>query len=247
MTPHARLQGRFALPPLLQFGPRVRSATTTIIAIAVVAVSIVVAAWINREAQKAASEVSHSIEIRERSERFLGHVRDAETGQRGFLLTLDEAYLAPYQNGRARAYPELEALEDLVADDPRQKARTVELRAATAAKLAELDATIELARGGRASQAVAALRAGAGGSAMTTLRSIDPADSARREPPARRTQPQRGTPPPAGERRHRRRAGRAGFRGLAAAADAAEAQPPAGGEQYRARAPRRRADGAAGE
>ena len=31
-----------------------RSATTTIIAIAVVAVSIVVAAWINREAQKAA-------------------------------------------------------------------------------------------------------------------------------------------------------------------------------------------------
>ncbi|MFN3672999.1 MAG: sensor histidine kinase [Bosea sp. (in: a-proteobacteria)] len=149
-----------------------RSATTTIIAIAVVAVSIVVAAWINREAQKAASEVSHSIEIRERSERFLGHVRDAETGQRGFLLTLDEAYLAPYQNGRARAYPELEALEDLVADDPRQKARTAELRAATAAKLSELDATIELARGGRASQAVAALRAGAGGSAMTALRSI---------------------------------------------------------------------------
>lgn len=170
MTSHARPQGRFALPLLPSFGPRLRSATTAVLAIAVVAVSIVVAAWINAEARRTATEVSHSIAIRERAERFLGHLRDAETGQRGFLLTADEAYLAPYTIGRSRAYPELEALEELVASDTAQRERVAQLRALTSEKLAELDSTVELARNGRVVQAVAALRAGSGGAVMTELR-----------------------------------------------------------------------------
>lgn len=139
-------------------------------AIAVVAVAIIVAAWIDGGAQKAANDVSHSIAIRERSERFLGHLRDAETGQRGFLLTLDEAYLTPYRNGRARALPELEALEGLVAEDSLQRERVEELRRVSTGKLAELEKAIALARSGRAAQAVAALRSGGGEDAMTTLR-----------------------------------------------------------------------------
>lgn len=172
MNSHAGPQGRFALPVLPSFGPKLRSATSTIVAIAVVAISITVAAWINAGAQKAANEVSHSIAIRERAERFLGHLRDAETGQRGFLLTADESYLTPYANGRSRAFPELEALEDLVAGDQAQRDRVAQLRALTATKIGELESTVELARSGRVAQAVAALRAGGGGAAMTSLRSI---------------------------------------------------------------------------
>jgi two-component sensor histidine kinase/CHASE3 domain sensor protein len=148
-----------------------RSATTTILAITVVAVAILGAAWINAGAQKAANAVSHSIAIREGAERFLGHLRDAETGQRGFLLTSDEAYLVPYADGRSRALPELEALEDLVSADPSQRERVAQLRDITATKLAELESTVGLARTGRTAQAVAALRAGGGGAAMTALRS----------------------------------------------------------------------------
>ena len=35
------------------------------------------------------------------AEELAGHVSDAETGQRGFLLTNEERYLEPYRDGRA--------------------------------------------------------------------------------------------------------------------------------------------------
>lgn len=87
MSAQVRPRNRFPMPVFPVFGARLRSATTTIIAIGVVALAILLAAWINWQARQTADRVSHAIEIRERAERFLGRMRDAETGQRGFLLT----------------------------------------------------------------------------------------------------------------------------------------------------------------
>jgi signal transduction histidine kinase len=44
---------------------------------------------------------------------------DQETGQRGFLLTGQEAFLAPYESGQASAVRLQRRLADLLADDPR--------------------------------------------------------------------------------------------------------------------------------
>lgn len=156
-----------ALPVL---GARLRSATATIIAIAVVAVAIVLAAWINREARIAADLVSHAIEIRERAERFLGRLRDAETGQRGFLLTGQVAYLQPFADGSAEAGPELDILESLVARDAEQKSRVESLRQNMRVKLAELGRTIELERSGRRDEAISFVRDGPGIVAMNAIR-----------------------------------------------------------------------------
>lgn len=160
------------LASVAALGVRLRAATTTIIAIAVVGIAVILAAWINSRAQVTAQTVSHSIEIRERAERFLGHMRDAETGQRGYLLTQDPAYLAPFTIGRAAALPELDTLAQLVDDDPAQKELVAKARSTTYAKLDELDAAVALIRAGNQTEALARLREGVGITAMDGLRSI---------------------------------------------------------------------------
>ncbi|RYE30102.1 MAG: hypothetical protein EOP23_19945 [Hyphomicrobiales bacterium] len=170
MSFQVRPRNRFLIPVFPVFGARLRSATTTIIAIGVVAAAIVLAAWINWQARQTADLVSHAIEIRERAERFLGRMRDAETGQRGFLLTGDVDYLVPFTGGRAAAGPELDILAALVDADTAQKERVATLRTNMATKFAELDRTILLERAGRRAEALALVRSESGIAAMDRLR-----------------------------------------------------------------------------
>ena len=71
---------------------------------------------------------------------------DAETGQRGYLITGEEKYLEPY----TAALPQISQLTDsvsaLVTDNPEQTAHVDTVRALTANKLAELQETIQLRR-----------------------------------------------------------------------------------------------------
>ncbi|SEG44932.1 Histidine kinase-, DNA gyrase B-, and HSP90-like ATPase [Bosea lathyri] len=170
MLSQVRPRARFSLLDLSAIGARLRSATITIVAIGVVAVAVVLAAWINAQALRTSERVSQSIEIRERAERFLGHMRDAETGQRGYLLTGDSAYLEPFTSGRAAALPELDALDKLVTEDVAQKERVARAREETLQKLGELDATVALVKAGRQSEALARMRNGSGVAAMEALR-----------------------------------------------------------------------------
>ena len=170
MSAQVRPRSRLLLPAAPAFGTRLRSATTTIIAIGVVAVAIILAAWINHQARQTADLVSHAIETRERAERFLGRIRDAETGQRGYLLTGQADYLDPFTEGRAAAGPELDILASLVDADPIQKDRVAKLRDAMRAKFEELDRTIALARAGRRDEALDLVRNESGNAAMGQLR-----------------------------------------------------------------------------
>ena len=97
-----------------------------------------------------------------RTDQILGLLRnalrtglDAETGQRGFLLTGDESYLRPYlaaEDTWLADIDELErALEGLATDTQMEAIR--EMRELAAAKLAEQARTIELMREGRSDDA----------------------------------------------------------------------------------------------
>ena len=77
---------------------------------------------------------------------FLGTMKDAETGQRGYLLTGDDKYLAPYNEARARAEDQLQALENLTDDTPAHRARMGPLKLRVTQKLHEIDQTITLRR-----------------------------------------------------------------------------------------------------
>lgn len=82
----------------------------------------------------------------ERLNALLSLLKDAETGQRGYLLTGDERYLEPYQDALAALWERQRELRVGLADRPQQRERLDALQPLIAAKLAELHRTIELRR-----------------------------------------------------------------------------------------------------
>lgn len=71
---------------------------------------------------------------------------DAETGQRGYLITGEEKYLAPYSAALLKIDGRISDLEKLVADTPDQLSRMAPLREGWKTKLFELKHTLELRR-----------------------------------------------------------------------------------------------------
>ena len=72
--------------------------------------------------------------------------RIAETGQRGFVITGDEAFLAPYMASLKDLPPVLKEARELTRDNPNQQRRLDEVEPLVARKLAELKHTVELRR-----------------------------------------------------------------------------------------------------
>jgi len=90
--------------------------------------------------------VEHTQRVRTALADFLSQVKDGETGQRGYLITGTDEYLAPYQAALATIGATLDELRSLTSDNPRQQKRLAAIAAATDTKLAELKETIDLRR-----------------------------------------------------------------------------------------------------
>jgi len=172
MNAQLKLRPRWLLPGLPLLGTRLYTASSAAIAIVVVAAAVLIAGWINIQADEASKLVARSIDIRERSERFLGNLLDAETGQRGFLLTGDEHYLEPYNERRAELLPSLDKIEQLVAYSPTQLERVQSARTITTRKLGEMAETIALMRRGQRNEAIAFVTQGTGNRLTQGLREI---------------------------------------------------------------------------
>ncbi|MEH2173589.1 response regulator [Nostoc sp.] len=77
-------------------------------------------------------------------EELLSDMKDAETGQRGYILTGQESYLEPYQAVIGNIDRKIVELKDLIADQPNQQKQFATLESLIAAKLAILKQTIYL-------------------------------------------------------------------------------------------------------
>ncbi len=77
------------------------------------------------------------------NERLLGRLRDAETGQRGYLLMGRPEYLAPYRQAIESIGPQLEELHSALATHPEQLARLAKLKQLINEKLEEMRDTVE--------------------------------------------------------------------------------------------------------
>ena len=86
------------------------------------------------------------------------HLRTAESSQRGFLLTGNEIYLAPYDTAKARAQQELDRLTRMIAPDAPNRAMLPRLSEAVGEKMAEMDASNALKSAGRDAEAMALLQ-----------------------------------------------------------------------------------------
>ncbi len=114
--------------------------------------------------------VRHSVEVQRRLMTVLSAAQDAETGQRGFLLTGDAAYLRPYHSAAARLDAELNALQTQVVDNPDQADAARRLRPMISIKLAELNRTIAMAQARDQAGAVDLVRSDAGRQQMEEIR-----------------------------------------------------------------------------
>ena len=88
--------------------------------------------------------VIHTLNVQNALGRLLQTVTNAETGQRGYLLTGQDRYLAPYKTALDHYESWIDEISQLTVDNPKQTARTAELKDLVHAKLAELAETIAL-------------------------------------------------------------------------------------------------------
>jgi CheY-like chemotaxis protein/signal transduction histidine kinase len=120
----------------------------------------------------AAQRVTHTLGVLEQLEAILSLAKDAETGQRGFLLTGEESYLEPYSNATYALPAELKSTRALIAGNLEQERRLASLEQVAAQKLAELNQTIILRRAGDASGALTVVRSDRGKIFMDRIRSL---------------------------------------------------------------------------
>src|SRR4029453_5864735 len=83
------------------------------------------------------------------------NLRTAESSQRGFLLTGNQIYLAPYDTAKTRARQELEDRGRVIAPEAPNRAMLPRLSEAVAEKIAEMDQSIALKSAGRDAEAMA--------------------------------------------------------------------------------------------
>ena len=127
-------------------------------------------AWERLDATRSSRRWSqHSYEVIDTLQALGIAVRDAETGQRGFLLTGSDAYLAPYQAALGRAAFLQGELQRLTADDPQIQAQLRDLSPALQGKLEELAQTVELRREVGLEAALQLVRTDAGRLLMTRV------------------------------------------------------------------------------
>ena len=117
-----------------------------------------------------AVQVAHTHEVITSLNDVLSWVKDAETGQRGFLITGDERYLAPYTEARNQIDAEIENVSRLVDDNPEQRAQLEPIKKQVTAKFAELEETIVLRRTAGYEAARDVVIAGRGRVEMDSLR-----------------------------------------------------------------------------
>ena len=116
--------------------------------------------------------VVHSLAVRNQLTRVLSLVQSAETGQRGFLLTGRDSYLAPYDMAVAQLPSSLDRIADLVNDNPQQQQALVQLRQVVKDKLDELRSTLEERNAGHTEAALAIVKSDKGLRLMQEIRQI---------------------------------------------------------------------------
>lgn len=119
-----------------------------------------------------ASWLSHSWQVVHQVERVLGSAVNAETGERGYLISGKDSYLEPYTTARQELPGELDHLQWLTSDNPSQQERLQVLRGALARRLLVLQKAVEMRKQGGSEMSTPILIGGPGKIEMDHIRAI---------------------------------------------------------------------------
>lgn len=125
-----------------------------------------------RDTELINDRVARTLRIVRQTNVLLADLKDAETGQRGYLLTGADSYLAPYTAAQAATRPDLASLRSMVDDSPLQRDRGAALEPLVIGKLDELAETVAMRRAGNADAALAIVNTNRGKESMDQIRAL---------------------------------------------------------------------------
>jgi len=146
---------RFCRSPIWIFG--------TALAVLILTATLSLRNWLEFESSHKAEQQSRSVLVS--ITHLYGLLRDAETGQRGYLLTGDNGYLSVYN----RALPEIEGTLKALARTQRSSSQQ-QLEQSVRSKLDELAQTIRLRGSGDVARALEVVEGGRGRKEMDHFR-----------------------------------------------------------------------------
>ena len=150
--------------------------TGTIVGLVVAIVTVLIFGAMSyrslRESAATANRLHRTQESIDTLQALLSDLKDAETGQRGFLLTGRPDYLGPYTAARSSVPRAVAAVQRAVGDDPVQRPRGQELEQLARAKLDELEETIQRRRANDLAGALDIVQSDRGKAAMDRLRQL---------------------------------------------------------------------------
>ena len=116
--------------------------------------------------------VDHTNEVLVKIQEIDVHLVNAETGQRGFLITGAEKYLEPYNAAVETLRQDIATIRTLTRDNPNQQKRIDRLEPFVKSKLAELKETIDLRQNKGFEAALAVVMTDRGKRIMVDIRSV---------------------------------------------------------------------------
>ena len=114
--------------------------------------------------------LARTVDVLSQLDGLLSTLKDAETGQRGYLLTGEDSYLEPYTDAKAALAGEFRAMRALLRDRPEQTRRLDTLENQAAIKMAELESTITAHQAGQHEKALGIVRTDRGKVYMDRIR-----------------------------------------------------------------------------
>lgn len=125
-----------------------------------------------QKTRQANAEVVHTLVVRANITTLVELLDEAETGQRGFLITGDPSYLAPYERAVRLLPVQTDRLRDLTRDDTVQQAYFARLDKLVAEKMSEVGETIDLRKNQGFDAASRLVRTNAGKNMMDRIRDV---------------------------------------------------------------------------
>lgn len=144
----------------------------TFVAVLLVSANALVAYRSVAVLEQSQSWVQHTYKVIAQVEIIMGSEKDAETGERGFLITGDPRFLDPYNTAEQALPGQLDLFQQLTSDNPTQQSRLAELRSHLAVRNQLLEHAINLRRGGSSMAEAALAVTEQGKTEMDTLRRI---------------------------------------------------------------------------
>ncbi|WP_193531701.1 response regulator [Roseateles aquatilis] len=148
----------------------------TLLGFILAVITIVITAWFSWRSQQSQSEtadaMARTLVVQEQIQTLGSAMKDAETGQRGYLITGLDTYLVPFNTAQVTLPAAAERLRAAWQDSRPQLARLETVEQLFKAKLAEMEETIQMRRTGDGVGAVTLVRGDRGRILMERIRTL---------------------------------------------------------------------------